>query len=278
MVHAHAGRRFEMEEAAADALAIGEDRDDVEVTVWSATGVFHVVDGDLWAAVEALDRAMEALRRSPAAMRPFPGLWALVRTVLDDGGREARAEVAALRFDDPFSRATLAAAEAVSFGRSGRKREAEDRFTFADAALGRSSAPFRRCVVRLLVAPVAHGDGWGDAVGWLREALAVTEALGIDWCAARCRADLRQLGAAVPRRGRGHSPAVPPSLARLGITSREVDVLGLVAAGLTNREVAQTLFISTRTVDKHVERLIQKTRVTRRELAGVARDACLLRT
>ena len=57
-------------------------------------------------------------------------------------------------------------------------------------------------------------------------------------------------------------------LAELGITAREVDVLVLVAGGATNREVAERLFISLRTVDKHVERLLQKTGATRRGPGG----------
>ena len=67
-------------------------------------------------------------------------------------------------------------------------------------------------------------------------------------------------------------------LAELGITAREVDVLVLVAGGATNREVAERLFISLRTVDKHVERLLQKTGATRRGLAAIGRDAGLLDT
>ena len=65
-------------------------------------------------------------------------------------------------------------------------------------------------------------------------------------------------------------PTVPPALAALGITSREADVLALVAGGATNREVAERLFISPRTVDKHVERLLQKTGTTRAGLADLA--------
>jgi DNA-binding NarL/FixJ family response regulator len=71
---------------------------------------------------------------------------------------------------------------------------------------------------------------------------------------------------------------VPASLAALGITSREVDVLALVAAGATNRQVAERLCVSQRTVDKHVERLLQKAHCSRSGLADVARDAGLLRT
>ena len=71
---------------------------------------------------------------------------------------------------------------------------------------------------------------------------------------------------------------MPPELAAIGITGREVDVLALVAAGATNREVGERLFISARTVDKHVERLLQKAGTTRAGLAEVARAAGLLPT
>jgi DNA-binding CsgD family transcriptional regulator len=74
---------------------------------------------------------------------------------------------------------------------------------------------------------------------------------------------LRRGGALLPRRDHGHR-SVPPDLAALGVTDREADVLALVAAGLTSREVAARLFISVRTVDKHVERLLAKTGLARR--------------
>ncbi|WP_306960787.1 response regulator transcription factor [Arthrobacter bambusae] len=43
-----------------------------------------------------------------------------------------------------------------------------------------------------------------------------------------------------------------------GLTRREVDVLHLVADGKTNAEIAQLLWVSTSTVSKHVEHLLQK--------------------
>ena len=104
---------------------------------------------------------------------------------------------------------------------------------------------------------------------------ATFEANGHDALAARCRTLLKECGAPVPRKGRGDATAVPASLAALGITSREVEVLALVAGGATNREVAEHLFISPRTVDKHVERLLQKAGTTRAGLADLARDAGL---
>jgi DNA-binding NarL/FixJ family response regulator len=72
-----------------------------------------------------------------------------------------------------------------------------------------------------------------------------------------CRDLLRRAGAPT-RRGRG-STAVPEMLRSLGVTSREMDVLVLVADGLTNAEIAARLFLSPRTIDTHVSRLLAKT-------------------
>ncbi len=278
MVHARTGARAEMDAAMAAALATGEDSDYVEISIWgNARPIAELIAGDLAAATGGLDRAMDVIRRRPGAALPVPGLWALVRTLLDDGGDAARAEVDALAFDTPVSRWMAAAAGAVALGRAGDAGAAAARFADADAALARQHGGFRRALVRLLVAPAAHADGWGDPVTWLRESLATSESLGLDAMAARCRSVLRDVGAAVPRR-KAAGAIVPPALAGLGITAREVDVLVLVAGGATNREVAERLFISPRTVDKHVERLLMKTGTSRAGLGAVAADAGLLRT
>jgi DNA-binding CsgD family transcriptional regulator len=50
----------------------------------------------------------------------------------------------------------------------------------------------------------------------------------------------------------------------VGVTEREAEVFALVTEGLTSREIAARLFLSVRTVDKHVERLLAKTGVSRR--------------
>ena len=43
------------------------------------------------------------------------------------------------------------------------------------------------------------------------------------------------------------------------MTARETEVLMLIATGLTNRGIAARLFLSRRTVEKHVEHLLAKT-------------------
>jgi len=89
---------------------------------------------------------------------------------------------------------------------------------------------------------------------------------------------LGRAGATVPRRS--GDTAAPPDLAALGVTAREADVLRLVADGLTNREIGERLFLSHRTVEKHVERLLAKTGAQNRSqlVARAARRGPPLRT
>jgi DNA-binding NarL/FixJ family response regulator len=59
--------------------------------------------------------------------------------------------------------------------------------------------------------------------------------------------------------------------APLGLTAREVDVLRLVAAGQTNPQIADALYISRKTASHHVSNILRKLGVpTRVEAAGVA--------
>jgi DNA-binding NarL/FixJ family response regulator len=61
------------------------------------------------------------------------------------------------------------------------------------------------------------------------------------------------------------------------LSSRELEVLVLIASGLTNAEIADQLIVSPRTVESHRASIQRKLWIhTRAELAQVARDACLL--
>ncbi len=69
-----------------------------------------------------------------------------------------------------------------------------------------------------------------------------------------------------PARG---SPFEPNTLARasLGISNREFEVLELLAAGRSNKEIARSLSVSLNTVKTHVSRLFDKLEATRRTQA-----------
>jgi len=76
--------------------------------------------------------------------------------------------------------------------------------------------------------------------------------------------DLADLDEITVRLATGAESAVPcPPPVRTwpgpGLTTREREVLTLVADGMSNRAIAGRLFLSPRTVEKHVERLLAKT-------------------
>lgn len=54
------------------------------------------------------------------------------------------------------------------------------------------------------------------------------------------------------------------NLKDLGITQREHEILGLIAEGLSNREIGERLFVSENTVKTHSSRLFDKMSVNRR--------------
>lgn len=53
----------------------------------------------------------------------------------------------------------------------------------------------------------------------------------------------------------------------LGVTPRELEILGLIAGGLSNREIAEQLFVSENTVKTHTSRLLDKLGAKRRTQA-----------
>lgn len=272
--YALAGDDAAMEAAAAEALR--PDPDDPRIL------------GDLWGRVRAtrsilhddrqqlhadLESMMEFVRVAPATTSTFPNrtLWALLHTIEDDdAGAAARAE-----FDSatylvrlPFFRHTREMIEAVALGRLGDRAAATARFTAASRQL--EAVTLSRGLLRYLrvrSAEAAIRDGWGEPVAWLREAEAFFAAGGYGTLARLCRARLGEAGVPVPRRGRGGS-VVPFDLRALGVTSREFDVLELVAEGLSNREIADRLFLSPKTVERHVASLFDRTGIRNRRALG----------
>jgi DNA-binding NarL/FixJ family response regulator len=112
-------------------------------------------------------------------------------------------------------------------------------------------APYDAAGVRLLLAGAYRALGDGDAaLRELDEAAATFGRLG-------AAPDARRAAAL---RGR---PALPA-----GLTGREAEVLALVAAGRTNREIADALVLSHKTVARHLSNIFAKLEVTSRTQAA----------
>ncbi|WP_438480277.1 response regulator [Oleiharenicola lentus] len=73
-----------------------------------------------------------------------------------------------------------------------------------------------------------------------------------------------------------HAPAGPAELVQLGLTPRQSEVLYWIAQGKTNAEIAIILGTSPRTIDKHVEQLLERLGVENR-LAAAAKANDILR-
>jgi DNA-binding NarL/FixJ family response regulator len=87
------------------------------------------------------------------------------------------------------------------------------------------------------------------------------------------RQRLRTLGATrIPRGPRPETRENPA-----GLTARQAEVLGLLAAGATNADIADQLVLSVRTVDHHVAAILQKLGApSRRDAARIAMEQGLV--
>jgi DNA-binding NarL/FixJ family response regulator len=127
------------------------------------------------------------------------------------------------------------------------------------------------CHWRQAEALVAAGAPRAEATTPLREAHAVATRLGarpllreVELLAERARLDLT-----LPRAASAESKQGLQEI--LDLTPREAEVLTLIARGLTNREIADTLVISVKTASVHVSHILRKLDApNRREAAAIA--------
>ena len=152
-------------------------------------------------------------------------------------------------------------ARAIVAGREGRPHDAAA--LIEEAKTVHIVGLYRHLLFRY-AAEAALADGWGDPAAWLVEAQEWFAQHGLDRPETACRRMLRAAGIPVGRSG-GAEIKVAPALRRLGVTAREGEVLTLLGDRLTNRAIGERLFLSHRTVEKHVASL-------RRKLAASSRD------
>jgi DNA-binding CsgD family transcriptional regulator len=117
------------------------------------------------------------------------------------------------------------------------------------AAFVHAGIPYRTAQTRLMLAQVLGHRDREVAGAEARAALSVFEDLGASRDADAAAALMRDLGIRAARTG-------PKNVGRL--TSREQEVLALLGEGLSNPEIASRLFLSRKTVEHHVARILSK--------------------
>jgi ATP/maltotriose-dependent transcriptional regulator MalT len=116
--------------------------------------------------------------------------------------------------------------------------------------------------------PYERADALGDSSDEedLRLSLEILQRLGAKPRAAQVTRRLRAMGVrTLPRGPRASTKATPA-----GLTSRELEVLGLLREGLSNAEIAARLVVAMKTVDHHVSAILSKLSVANRRQAVVA--------
>jgi DNA-binding NarL/FixJ family response regulator len=115
-------------------------------------------------------------------------------------------------------------------------------------SLAMLNLPFEACRARLQLARAMGSRSPDAAIAEAKLALAAFERLGAARHADAAAALLRELGARGRAGTRGHGK----------LTKRETEVLSLVAAGLSNADIAGRLYISPRTAEHHVASIMSK--------------------
>ena len=279
------GGEWQAATAATELVCATEKRTETLANAWYRAADLHRVAGRAAA-------ARDALRRAAALGREVqPGLALLHRDAGDLAGAWAGLQTARATAVEPAARAeVLAAATRVALDR-GRVAEAEA----AARELAECARAFDTLYLRALSdradGEVALAEGRAaDALSALRTAWAAWRRLDAPYDAALTRisigAAVRDIGdaegaelefdaargileglGAIPDLARLERTATAAAVADPGLSRREREVLGLVAHGWSNRRIAEHLFLSERTVARHVGNILAKLGVPSRSAA-----------
>ena len=217
--------------------------------------LLRLAEGRVDDAVAAIERAVDEAKDRVTRARLLP---AVVEIMLmagrTHGARAAADELSELatQTEAGLLHAVAAQAAGAVLLAEAEPRRALEQLRFACRAWQGMEAPYETAQVRVLLATAAQA--LGDTS---------TAELELD----TARSTFEQLGAAPALARLEALMAQPPKSGALPVTPRELEVLRLVAAGKTNREIASELAISERTVERHLGNIFTKLDVPNRAAA-----------
>jgi DNA-binding CsgD family transcriptional regulator len=246
------------------ATAPGETNFPTAVVLQRVAAALALADGDLEGAKGWLD-AHTAWLAWAGAVRGHSEeeeLWARYHHAAGEVGlARAHAERALADASEPRQPLALLSAHRLlgELGtESGRYDDARTHLKAALALADACAATYERGLTLLALAGLDAAAGRRDeATAHLDAARTIFQSLGAMPALARADAIASRLAA---------MPDAKPSLPA-GLTAREAEVLVLLARGKTNRDIADTLFLSERTVNVHINHIYTKTRVDNRAAA-----------
>jgi DNA-binding CsgD family transcriptional regulator len=227
-----------------------------------AAAALRLARGEPAAAASVLEQRLDELGRDSLVAVPLLSLLVEARVALGDTASGAAAAAALASVAVPGGRSEAAAD--VARGRVAAARGEDE----AAAAFGRAAELYRRVGLpldsaraRLELARALAPTEPELAIDVARRAHRELESLGADRAAADASALLRSLGAKSRSGPRGVEV----------LTKREQEVLRLLGEGLSNAELGRRLFISPKTAEHHVGRILRKLDLrSRAEAAGYA--------
>jgi len=217
----------------------------------------HLARGEPHLAAAVIARALRELVADRLREGPLLALLVEVEIIRGDIDAACHAAEHLAHVAADVEGANLRAEAALAAGRVAAARAdhqaALAHLQEAQRLLAGEEPPLLSGLIRLELAQAMAGAvGKVAAIGEARAALSVFERLGASPYADRTAAVLRSLGDTERRR------ALAPSAAVGSLSRRESEVLDLLRQGLTNAQIAERLYISAKTAEHHVSRVLTK--------------------